>query len=297
MSGTGDGRERGHLVDLLLFAATVTLAALERWSATDLVWSLWVSSLLVGYSFIFVYVVSGLVGKDLTALAQENSGSEGKAPRPATPLGAARMMALPPVAMMVFLAVFAFGLNAAGWLLLLIALVMGLPAMVPSLPRRLGLGFEFDPEHPLFRVVMLAPWAIFLLGFFTLHFVGFHFVHSIFLNGFFPLTGNEVFGTAPDETFLWFEALIYTAVSAYWPFLLFSVISSRREYLRAATETDAGVMFGPYKNVIRMHLLIFVFAGMHFAGLEGYVVYPVLFFYFFPLRAVGTLFRRSPAPA
>ena len=30
--------------------------------------------------------------------------------------------------------------------------------------------------------------GLFLLGFFTLHFGGFHFVHSVFLNAFFPIT-------------------------------------------------------------------------------------------------------------
>jgi len=42
-------------------------------------------------------------------------------------------------------------------------------------------------------------------------------------------------------------------------------------------------MFLPYGNVVRMHLLIFVFAGLSAAGLASWALYPVLFFYFFPM--------------
>ncbi len=35
-----------------------------------------------------------------------------------------------------------------------------------------------------------------------------------------------------------------------------------------------------------MHLLIFVFAGLHVAGLSRLAIYPVLAAYFFPWKAV-----------
>jgi hypothetical protein len=39
----------------------------------------------------------------------------------------------------------------------------------------------------------------------------------------------------------------------------------------------------PYKNVIRMHLLIFFFAFAHFMRLENFAVYAVVYaVYFFP---------------
>jgi hypothetical protein len=44
-------------------------------------------------------------------------------------------------------------------------------------------------------------------------------------------------------------------------------------------------MMGPYKNVIRMHLLIFFFTAAHFAKLESFIVYGVVYaVYFFPWR-------------
>jgi hypothetical protein len=50
-------------------------------------------------------------------------------------------------------------------------------------------------------------------------------------------------------------------------------------------------MIAPYANVIRMHVLIFVFAGLHIMNLGGLAVYPVLAAYFFPWKKV--LHRRS----
>jgi hypothetical protein len=42
-------------------------------------------------------------------------------------------------------------------------------------------------------------------------------------------------------------------------------------------------MAGPYKNVIRMHLLIFFFAFCHFMKVESFLVYAVVYsVYFFP---------------
>ena len=44
-------------------------------------------------------------------------------------------------------------------------------------------------------------------------------------------------------------------------------------------------MMAPYKNVIRMHLLIFFFAAAHFARLDNFLVYAVVYAaYFFPWR-------------
>ena len=47
----------------------------------------------------------------------------------------------------------------------------------------------------------------------------------------------------------------------------------------------------PYKNVIRMHLLIFFFAFAHFAKLESFWVYAAVYaVYFFPWR----LLKKAP---
>src|SRR4051795_480538 len=42
----------GAWLDLLAFALGLGVAWWERWQATDLIWSLWLSSLVVGYAMI-----------------------------------------------------------------------------------------------------------------------------------------------------------------------------------------------------------------------------------------------------
>jgi hypothetical protein len=55
---------------------------------------------------------------------------------------------------------------------------------------------------------------------------------------------------------------------------------------------DRGAIFGPYLNVIRMHLLIFVFAGLRGLHLAHLAIYPVLAAYFFPWGVLQN--RKTP---
>jgi hypothetical protein len=69
-----------------------------------------------------------------------------------------------------------------------------------------------------------------------------------------------------------------------WPFLVLSIISARDAFAQAA------VAFTPmtsYRNVLRMHLLIFFFAFAKIVHLDGRLVYlAVLFVYFYPWEAM-----------
>ena len=80
-------------------------------------------------------------------------------------------------------------------------------------------------------------------------------------------------------------SLIYAALAAYWPFVLMTFVSRARDFkLGEGRQALEGAMFLPYLNVIRMHILIFVFAGLQAAKLAHYAIFPVLLFYFFPWR-------------
>lgn len=39
-------------IDIVVFAGTVAVAAYQNWTAKDIIWSLWITSLVLGYSFI-----------------------------------------------------------------------------------------------------------------------------------------------------------------------------------------------------------------------------------------------------
>jgi hypothetical protein len=180
--------------DALAFIVGLAIAALSGWKTADLIWSLWLSSLLVGYSIIVWTIFSRAWG------------------RPA-------------------------------WL----------------------------------------AGGVFMLAFFTFHFGMFHGVHSMFLHQFFPLDGVRVSG-APD----YLE--VFRRYALWVPVALFT---ERAAFTRPPRSTDTtpikinahDALLKPYVNVIRLHLLIFFFAGAHALGLENVAIYAVVYAaYFFPWR-------------
>lgn len=217
--------------DALAFAIGLGLAWFLRWETTDLVWSLWLSSLVVGYAMILWTITRGL---------RE------------------------------------FGVNAAA---------------------------DDAPGRTTGKMMVggiLLTGALFTLAFFTVHFGGFHLGHSVFLSSFFPIhDAGDGFGPWPG----W--STYAEVVQRYWIFLPVTFIAERAAF-KAPTreETDDGAvtveaiarrkarqlagggegsMMAPYKNVVRMHLLIFFFAGAHAAKLDGFFIYAVVYaVYFFP---------------
>jgi Family of unknown function (DUF6498) len=142
--------------------------------------------------------------------------------------------------------------------------------------------------------------ALFLLAFFTVHFGMFHYIHSQILISFFPI-GTARAMDAGMSTYV-------EIVRRYWPALPSAFIAHRAAFLRKPLSLDRdlsltalagnnkfrGLMTEPYRNVMRMHILIFFFFFAHFAKLENFLVYAVVYaVYFFPWR----LLRRAAIPA
>ncbi len=215
--------------DAIAFAAGLALAWFGEWQTKDLVWSLWLSSLLVGYAMI-VWNIFGPV----LLLVRGTTAS-----------------AAPPLARAGADGLFLFG-------------------------------------------------GLFMLAFFTFHFGMFHFVHSVFLNLFFPMLPAQNAGPS---------VALYTRVfQEYWPFVLVAAVAERQSFRLPAQNTTApdisvkaadvnrrlanqkagmNGMMAPYRNVIRLHLLIFFFAFTHFAKLDNFLVYTVVYaVYFFPWRLI-----------
>ena len=205
----------------LAFALGLAVAGWWGWDTTDLVWSLWLASLVVGYAMI-------VWGAFSPAVVRFREGASG---------GAAT-----------------------------VALISGM-AMV---------------------------------AFFTVHFGIFHAVHAAFLNMFFPVDGS---GEHPGR------GLVGEVVSRYGWFVPIAALAERNGFRLESVPPEppatsvqaadiaarkarqalgwAGVMT-PYKNVIRMHLLIFFFAAAHFLKLENFAVYTVVYaLYFFPWRLLA----------
>jgi hypothetical protein len=220
--------------DLLAFAGGLSIAWFFKWNTTDLVWSLWLSSLVVGYASI-LWMATRPLREFVTNAAAD------------------------PVAGMAGSKLVAGGVYLTG--------------------------------------------SLFVIAFFTVHFGGFHFVHSVFLADFFPVSK-----TAGK---LWPGLQTYAEIfQRYWIFLPAAFIAERSGFSAAPKVKDDGAvtaeaiaarkarnaakgggmgdeMAAPYKNVIRMHLLIFFFAGVSMFKLDHFAVYAVVYAaYFFPWRLV-----------
>ena len=222
--------------DALAFGAGLAVAWWAGWETTDLVWSLWLSSLVVGYAMILWSIFGPVVFIGREVLGDQTATINGRE----------------------------VALGTGGFLI----------------------------------------GALFLLAFFTFHFGMFHYVHSVFLNAFFPVEADES-KSMPGL------ALYWEVFRRYWIFLPMAFLAERQAFrmpgatpaeppdtsvtaeaiaarkARNAKNVFGGGMMNPYKNVMRMHLLIFFFAAAHFAKLESFIVYAVVYaVYFFPWRLV-----------
>lgn len=212
---------REILLDLLLFVVALSLALWQRDDGHSIVWGMWLSSLLIGYT----YIVSSILR-----------------------WGAA--------------------MYRVGGGMFLFGLVNGL----------------------------------FLLAFFTVHFGGFHLGHAIFLNEFFPIpVAAERQGLFLDpQQYLW-------VVKEYWWFLLIVLVSDRHDLLgqRAplpqepqSTKKAMSKMnlMKPYAKVVRLHILIFVFAGAQaLQWSEALVLVIIHAAYFLPWRRFYRLVKPHKA--
>jgi hypothetical protein len=216
--------------DAVAFIVGLAVAWWAGWNTTDLVWSLWLSSLVVGYS-----TIVWMIGQPVVELMRASWRDR---------------------------------------------------ALVASQPHALK----------LFWSVLLIG-ALFLLAFFTVHFGAFHYGHSQFLISFFPI---DSVGSAGHAN--WADRSTYLEVARrYWPFLPSAFVAHRAAFLRKPLSLDRdlsirsiggsnklGSLFSePYRNVMRMHMLIFFFFFAHFVRLENFAVYAVVYaVYFFPWHLV-----------
>lgn len=270
---------------LLFFVLNFILAVYQQWSVTDLLWSLWISSLTLGYAYILTALLGMLFrGDQLTMI------SGGKERNKVSPPAAGMNIFL------FFIALFFSGFS----LFTLVFFILVILSVAVSLSRenkeKWGLGFLPDQKSAVARFLIALPTALFLLGFFSFHFIFFHFVHSLFLNGFFPLLNESPFGKTIEGTFGYFFDIIWLALSKYWMFILISGLSRLTLYAEAFASRGVGAMFMPYKNVIRMHFTLIILAFVSFSGISNYALYVIFIIYFLPLGSLFRLFFTKKVP-
>jgi hypothetical protein len=223
------------LPDLLGTGVALALAWFMGWRTGDLIWSMWLASLVIGYSLI----LWNLFGPLIPLIRQR--GEIGAYAREA-PWG-----------------------TAAG----LAALLFG---------------------------------QLFLLAFFTVHFGGFHWGHSIFVHGFYPIsptTTGEEFAPALSEywyvvkTYGWFIPLAFFAQrdlfkdrpdeNAVSGGLVEDIEEdAARAAQRKRRPRRAGADMGvAYRGVIKLHLLIFFLFGADAVGLPEFLSFVVVYLVYF----------------
>jgi hypothetical protein len=267
---------------LFIFFLNFILALHQNWSATDLVWCLWISSLVLGYAYILTTILGILLRGDRDVFVSGgNKKNKMKAPAPV--MNVFFLLAL----------LFMTGFSRYTLYFFIFVIVSILLSLPKEFQERLGLGFLPDENAFISRFLINFPAALFMLGFFTFHFGMFHFVHSIFLNGFFPILPESPFGKTLDETGIYFMNIIEVAVSRFWPFILLSALSRLGLYTKAFQGGGMDGMFIPYKNVIRMHITIFVVAFLSMADIGNYALYFIFVIYFLPLGSIFRLLKVS----
>jgi hypothetical protein len=233
------------------------------------------------------------------------------------------------------IAAFAIGLGTAWylnwkttdlvWSLWLCSLVLGYLTIVSTIASGVYLGIktlaqpEFPKKYRLPAILIGAVVALFFLGFFSIHFCGFHAIHAVFLSVFFPLNGAnpDSFGMGFMNPFLLWKSVFIHLIPVYGIFLVPTIMAERHyvfgsfisvletapqglqkskvvDFFRTASEDGTRKSMRdpftrPYVNVIRMHILIFFFAFAHMAKVDSFFVYTVVYaVYFFPWKAFRT---------
>lgn len=263
---------------LIAFTGTVIAAFIEDWKAADIIWGSWLASLLVGMSFFFVLTFKLMKDKARGIHLKEEEGSGPGC------LGSAS------VAFMGLLAWLA-GPGPVRIVLICLIILVVIGILLNGLaPKRI---FGLNPDLPAIRVLIFIPTALFIFFFFLGHFGGFHAGHAFVLSLLVPLE-LEIPGTmdslagARDLFFSFFRVLFF----AYWPYVLSVAVSSFNAYRKALADSEkTNYMILPYKNVIRIHILIFILAPLAMAGLGKAVMIVVLFFFYFPVERMVAWLR------
>ena len=209
------------------------------------------------------------------------------------------------------------------WSLWLCSLVLGYLTILSTIGGAAYIGLhvirhkDFKKEQRIPAILIGGGIGLFFLGFFSVHFCGFHAGHSVFLRHFFPIQGmpEDGFGRAFMNPPLLWVMVFKHLMKPYGLFLIPAIIAERNHVFKTLIKTVRNVQEGdspdlrikdviggkkgkkkgfignamgrPYINVVRMHLLIFFFAICHALKVDSFIIYAVVYFvYFFPWSVI-----------
>ena len=139
---------------------------------------------------------------------------------------------------------------------------------------------NFQDKLPKHINLILGGFSLFLIGFFSIHFLGFHLGHSIFLKSAFPLEGFTSKSSGLVD-FGYLKDILFYLMPQYWCFVLVSLFNKRDIFNKDIENFDLrSISIGPYQNVIKIHLLIFVIVGLRALEIQDLVIHSVVLIVF-----------------
>jgi len=125
-------------------------------------------------------------------------------------------------------------------------------------------------------IIATAIFGVISSCFILFHFSAFHAGHAIFLNYFFPLAENmEVNGFQDLIKYFWiiFMEYFYFLPLAFW--------AAKDAFNLKSIPSDGDLIFRPYVNVVKMHIMIFFFAFCMILKADNFFIYAVVYMVFF----------------
>jgi hypothetical protein len=283
--------------DLILFAITVFYSAHSKWQITDIIWSLWTASFIIGYSFFF----ASLVGM----IRHEHASAQTKDPEIAATK--ARLKEKLP---RWFIFVFYLGIALVTILVVISNTFLGIAAAIAfavgtaKLVQRYHVKWEelsallrIEGSTPRF-ILRLISTVLYNTISFIIAFSFSHFAYAMLLDKYFPLFKVDQNGPpmeyTPYNLFLAFLQLIVFMAQRYFPFVLISALSVIDDYREAVSpKQPTWFILKPFINVIRMHIMILLLGIFEPFGLKSYSLYSLMIIYFFPWGSLYRLIKKT----
>jgi len=125
------------------------------------------------------------------------------------------------------------GLSIAALLFFVVAGICGGIATIPGILEKSGRPLRSRFLLSAIRILSRFPTALFFLTIFSVHFLGFNFVHGMFLNAFFPRVNLCGLFNSMEDGFHLYRTLLSGLITQYAPFILAGAVSQLPEYKKA----------------------------------------------------------------
>ena len=262
------------MLDILMFLLLFVYAIGRQWTITNILWGLWLASLVFGYVFLlipFINIVSGAerwlffnFKKKYVNTLLENLLNVG-----------------------LVLVIIAFmGLSAVSVGFILLIVVSWVLRMDTAQRKKWGVNFLPAADHFIARLIVPLPSVFVILIVFSLIFLLIHYFEGLFINMVLQTGQIQLDLLNPGAIGLDLWHMAREAFPLGWMVLFVSAFSRLDYYFSAISTRGVALLYRPYRFIVRMQITILIFLIVYFLGLRGYALYPVLLVFFIPFETL-----------